>query len=112
MNLVHWLIGTAFAQGGSVPDGILPGKPPQTIPAGTNGLPGLAQDIVNIGFTLAGGITLIVIVVLGYTMFTSKGNDAEFKKALTGVSYAAIGLLVMGISYLLVRTLLTLQFNN
>lgn len=111
MNFLHWLVGTAVAQGGTVPDGILPGEPPRSIPEGTNGLPGLAQDIVNIGFTVAGGITLIVIVVLGYNMFTSKGNDAEFKKALTGVLYAAIGLLVMGISYLLVRTLLTLQFN-
>jgi len=66
----------------------------------------LAGDVINILFGIAGGITLIVIIYLGYQMFTSKGKEEEFKKALSGISYAAIGLTILGLAYAVVLAFL------
>jgi hypothetical protein len=101
MNLFHALIVQAFAATPPTPppDGIIPIEP-TNIPKGN--FASLTGDVINIIFGVAGGITIIVIVVLGYQMFTAKGKDEEFKKALQGISYAAMGLTILGLAYAVV----------
>jgi hypothetical protein len=105
MNLFDVLIAKVFAADpgpGIIPDPHLLSH----VPKAPSGLGGLAGDVINILFGIAGGITLIVIIYLGYQMFTSKGKEEEFKKALSGISYAAIGLTILGLSYAMVQAVL------
>jgi amino acid transporter len=105
MNPFHILIAKAFAAVTPDDDTIIPHAPPN-IPTAPTGLGGLAGDVINILFGVAGGITLIVIIYLGYQMLTSKGKDEEFKKALQGMSYAALGLTILGLAYAVVLAFL------
>jgi amino acid transporter len=105
MNLFYILIAKVFAADHL--NGVIP-NPPDYVPdpKSEKGLGILAGDVINILFGVAGGITLIVIIYLGYQMLTSKGKDEEFKKALQGISYAALGLTILGLAYAVVLAFL------
>lgn len=109
MNILSLLVTKVLAQGVPPPN-VIPLNPGNVPDPGTAGLAGIAGDVINILFGVAGGITLIVIIILGYEMFTSKGKEEQFKKALTGISYAALGLTILGLAYAIVEAIIYMDF--
>lgn len=107
MNLFDSFITQVYAQAKS----IIP-KNPNNMPAykENTGFEGIAGDVINIIFSVAGGIALIILVILGFQMFTSKGKPEEFKKALNGLTFTAIGFTIMAIAYAMVRAVISIQF--
>lgn len=107
-NFLASIIGQALAD---TPSSQIVGTGPGSLPRAPNGIQSLISDATNIVFILLIGITLIMIIVVSFKMFASKGNEAEFKKGINGVVNAAIGLLIIGLAYAAVRTILSLQFK-
>ena len=50
------------------------------------------------------GITSVsVFLFIGYSLFTAQGKEEEFKKAWKALTYAAVGLAVIPLSYIVVK---------
>lgn len=47
-----------------------------------------------------------VFIYLGFKLFTAHGNEEEFKKAWTALSYAVVGLAVVPLSYVVIKVVL------
>jgi Type IV secretion system pilin len=62
--------------------------------SGPNSIIKFVIDISNILVYIAVGVAVLVIIIAGYKMLTSNGNDEQFKKGRQTLVYAVIGLLV------------------
>lgn len=67
---------------------------------------GYILTIVNIVLALIGVGAAIFIVIAGVRYITSQGDETEAKKAKNGIIYAVIGLVVVGLSAVIVNTVL------
>lgn len=72
----------------------------QTISASDAGITVIAGDVVvhnilNITYSLAGIIAIIMIIIGGFTYTTSAGNPASVTKAKNTILYSVIGLVVV-----------------
>lgn len=108
MNILSFWITKVFAD---EPSNQIIGTGPGGLAQAPQGVQSLISDTSDILFAILGGITLIVIIVVSFKMFSSKGNEAEFKKGINGVVNAAVGLLIIGLAYAIVKTILSLQFK-
>lgn len=57
-----------------------------------------------IGFL--GIITVTIFLIIAFRLFIADGNEEEFKSAWKAVTYAAVGLALIPISYAVVRIIL------
>ncbi len=55
---------------------------------------GKIDDILQIVFVAAGAVSVIVIILAGITLITSKGDPKNTAKARDTIIYAAIGLAI------------------
>lgn len=67
---------------------------------------GYILTIVNIVLALIGVGAAIFIVIAGVRYIASQGDETEAKKAKNGIIYAVIGLVVVGLSAVIVNTVL------
>lgn len=67
---------------------------------------GYILTIVNIALALIGVGAAIFIVIAGVRYITSQGDETDAKKAKNGIIYAVIGLIVVGLSAVIVNTVL------
>src|SRR3989338_6780359 len=90
--------------------GILgPGDNPEVIGGGTGGetsLRGLVLTIVNYFLGFLGLLAIIMIIYGGVTYVTSAGNDEAVGKAKKIIMYALIGIIVILLSFVVVRAVL------
>jgi len=70
------------------------------------------KKIINILWLFAGVIAIFFIVFSGFKMATSFGKDDQFKKGMSGLKNAIIGLLVVILSYPLIVNILKLIFER
>lgn len=62
--------------------------------------------IVNIVLALLGVAAAIFLVIAGIRYMTSQGEEGEVKKAKNAIIYTVIGLVVIGLSAIIVNTVL------
>ena len=61
------------------------------------------QNWVNWILALLGMITIIILIYGGFLMVTAAGDDGKYKKGFTIVKQAVIGLILIGVSALIVN---------
>lgn len=66
-------------------------------------LPNLIKNIINAIIGVLGIVAVIVIIIGGITFMTSSGDAGKVKKAKDTILYAAIGLIVCVLSYIIVN---------
>lgn len=95
---------------GASAGGILgPGDNPEVIGGATGGetsLRGLVLTIVNYFLGFLGLLAVIMIIYGGVSYVTSAGNDEAVGKAKKVIMYALIGIIVILLSFVLVRAVL------
>lgn len=74
--------------------------PPAGIPNAP--LPSLIAQIIKIFLLLVGVIALGFIVYGGFRYITSRGDEREVQEAKDTITYAVIGILVIGLAYAIV----------
>ena len=77
-----------------------------------SGLPGVGkpdpgtstiQDIFNLVLVICGALAVLMGVLSGFRMITSRGNPAETTKARNGIIYSLIGLMVVMFAFAIVN---------
>lgn len=71
-------------------------------------LPNLIKNIVNAIIGVLGIVAVIVIIIGGITFMTSSGDAGKIKKAKDTILYAAIGLIVCVLSYIIVNWVISI----
>lgn len=107
MNIFYMLASKIVSS--EPPPDVIP-MPPKNVPTAEAGLGGLVGNAIDIIFAIAGGIALLVIILLGYEMITTKGKTEEFKKAGLGLVNMAIGFVIIGIAYAVVKVIMSFTF--
>ncbi len=76
---------------------------------GTQGgtLIGAIQTIVNILLTIVGIIAAVMLIIGGIRYVTSQGESEQTEKAKNTILYALIGLIVIGLSAVIVNFVLS-----
>ncbi len=99
-----------FAQGGAQGGFITDTDRPQTLSAATSRYEGSFRSaltmIVNYFLYFLGLVATIMVIYGGFLYITSGGDDAGAEKGKKILLYAAIGIVVILISYALVNTIL------
>ena len=67
----------------------------------------IARVVVNIMSILAGALAVVFIVIAGFRFATSSGDSSKVSSARSSIIYAAIGLIVVIFSQVIVATVLT-----
>jgi hypothetical protein len=62
----------------------------------------IIKNILNYVLGILGLIALIYLIYNGFLILTAAGDDAQYKKGLQSIKYAAIALLGIGASWLIV----------
>lgn len=87
----------AHAQIGQPPDVGLPGD------NGATALPDLIGQVINWFLVLVGVLALGFIVYGGFLYITSHGDENQVEQAKKIITYAVIGIVMIGISYAVVQ---------
>lgn len=95
----------ALAQGGFA----LP-APPSGIPA--ESLPTLIARVIRAALLLVGVVALGFIVYGGFRYILSRGDEKDVASAKQTITYAVIGIVVIGISYMIVSFIFTSVFEQ
>ena len=69
------------------------------------------SNVVNLLSAIAGVIAVIMIVVAGFKYTTAAGDSGKISSAKTTLIYAIVGVIIVGISQILVRFVLNKTFN-
>ena len=75
--------------------------------AGDSDLKGKVANIINIVLGFLGVFAVIMIIIAGFRWMTAGGNEETVKKARTSITNAAIGLLVVLASFIIVNFAVT-----
>jgi hypothetical protein len=67
-------------------------------------------NIFLIIFGTLGSIGAVIIVISGTKAVMNRGDAEEFKKAIVMLVYTAIGMVIIGLAYVLVRIVVNIQF--
>jgi type IV secretory pathway VirB2 component (pilin) len=67
---------------------------------------------VNWILALLGLITIIILIWGGFQMVTAAGDDSKYKKGFTIVKQAVIGLILIGVSALIVNLIFSFVNTN
>jgi len=79
---------------------------------GNEGFIWFVQSAVNWILALLGLITIIILIYGGFQMVTAAGDDNKYKKGFTIVKQAAIGLILIGVSALIVNLIFAFVNSN
>ena len=77
-----------------------------TLSGGQTGLRGIILAIVNFFLTFLGLLAVVMVIYGGFLYVSSAGNEESVGKAKKIIMYAAIGILIIIVSFALVNTLL------
>ncbi len=77
-----------------------------TLSGGQTGLRGIVLAIVNFFLTFLGLLAVVMVIYGGFLYVGSAGNEESVGKAKKIIMYAAIGILIIIVSFALVNTLL------
>lgn len=90
------------------PEAIAPsGKAAIDDPLGGKGIQYLITAIFNIAYGIAGLVAVAYLIVGGYQFVTSSGNPDSATAAKSTITNAIIGLIIILVSYLVIRFALT-----
>lgn len=89
----------AYAQ--QLPQGFVIPNRPSGLPEGT--LPGLIALVIRAALVLVGITALGFIVYGGFRYIISKGDEGEVENAKKTITYAVIGIIVIGLAYAIVE---------
>jgi TRAP-type C4-dicarboxylate transport system permease small subunit len=83
-----------------------PPIPPITpvAPTGSETVTSILSTIIGWFLLVAGAIAVIYLIWAGYTYITSAGDPEKATKARNSILYAAIGIVVIVLSYVIVNT--------
>ena len=76
------------------------------------GFVSFVQSAVNWILAFLGLITIIILIWGGFQMVTAAGDDNKYKKWFTIVKQAAIGLILIGVSALIVNLIFAFVNSN
>lgn len=62
----------------------------------------VVKNIINYALWMIALIALVYLVYHGFLVLTAAGDDAQYKKWLSGVKYAAIAMAGIGLSWIIV----------
>lgn len=96
--------GTVFAQAIDVTTD----QPPiiALLSGGQTGLRGIILTIVNFALTFLGLLAVIMVIYGGFLYIASAGNEENVNKGKKILMYAAIGIVIIIVSFALVNTIL------
>ena len=80
--------------------------------AGSEGFIDAVQNGVNYLLGLLGLITIIILIWGGFQMVTAAWDDGKYKKWFTIVKHASIGLILIGVSALIVNLIFFFVNDN
>ncbi len=66
------------------------------------------KNIINYALWLVALVALIYLIYHGFLIVTASGDDAQYKKGLKGVKFAAIAMVGIGASWLIVSAIFRL----
>lgn len=69
------------------------------------------QNVVNLLSAIAGVIAVIMLVVAGFKYTTAAGDSSKISSARTTITYAIVGIIIVGAAQLLVRLVLNKTLN-
>ncbi|OGJ42782.1 hypothetical protein A3B60_02230 [Candidatus Peregrinibacteria bacterium RIFCSPLOWO2_01_FULL_39_12] len=93
--------GTAVDTGGD-DSGVYKGQGTAYFEDENGPLVGFALTIMNYATAIMGSIAVILMIIAGFMMMFSQGNQQQLDQAKDIVKYAAIGLIVTFLSYVIV----------
>lgn len=70
-------------------------------------IPGLVHRIVSGALSIAGAIFFVMFLWGGFKYLTAGGSSDDVKKAIKTLSNAVIGMIIVGLSYILVQNIIT-----
>jgi len=76
------------------------------------GLIPIVIQVINILLSLAGLVAVIYLIYGGFRYITSRGDEDEAAEAKNVIIYAIIGLIVIGISAVIVRFIIGAVFGQ
>jgi len=79
---------------------------------GNEGFISFVQSAVNWILALLGLITIIILIYGGFLMVTAAGDENKYKKGFTIVKQAVIGLILIGVSALIVNLIFAFVNSN
>ncbi|MDD3263209.1 MAG: hypothetical protein PHR61_05225 [Candidatus Absconditabacteria bacterium] len=71
----------------------------------------IIKNLINYALGLLSLIALIYIIYHGFIILTAAGDDAKYKQGLKGVKFAAIALVGIGLSRIVVSSIFWLIFE-
>jgi len=74
----------------------------QLNPLDTNTFTGLFQVLFKNFLSIAGVVSLLLIIISGFRYITARGNEEQVSQARSGLLWAIIGLIVILLSYVIV----------
>lgn len=105
---------TTTTSGGTCPDGFsqkgpvcIPNNPFENEPgiAGKGTIGELATSVINILLYLAGIVSVIMIIIGGYTWMTARGNETQATNSRKTFTNALIGLIIVIMAYAVVQAI-------
>lgn len=79
--------------------------------SGSTSMTGLITGFINWVLGLLSLIALVICLYGGFKMVTAAGDDAKYKEGFKILKQAAIGLIVIGLSWIIVSTIFKLIGN-
>lgn len=104
MSLLHLLVGTAHAQT-VAPSTFNINSFSNLFAIPTNGtLSSVIQFAINVIIFVAGFLAFIYLVISGFQYITAGGDAEKATKARTGILNAIIGIIVIALAYIIIRS--------
>ena len=72
---------------------------------GSSGIMGVIRSFLNWVLGILSLIALIVLLYGGFSMVTAAGDDAKYKKGFKILQQAAVGLAIVGLSWIIVSAI-------
>lgn len=69
---------------------------------GKNPIQELILRVINFALTIIGSIAIIILIIGGFQMMLSQGNQQKLEEAQNVVKYAVIGLIITLLSYVII----------
>jgi len=63
------------------------------------------RSIINYALYFAAFIALVYLIYHGFLVLTAAGDDTQYKKGLSGIKYATIAIIWIGLSWLMVSAI-------
>lgn len=98
--------------------GLIPANPPGTTSTqlatnlGGNTLGGIIIRVIEIALAIAGLIAILFVIIGGFRYVTAAGNEEAAESAKKTILNAIIGVVVIILSYVILRVIQNVLLNN